>query len=201
MEDDTTEFVDYIPTAIRLAENRLFRELDIDFSTVLGPLTMTAGNQEVLKPTNHRVTHNIYASIGGERVRLIKKTEDFLYDYWPNIAVLGPPKYYADKDNSSWLVAPVPDLPYTIQVEGEVVPENLSLSNQENIFTELCPDLLFFSTLSEMCDWMRDDERKATWETKITMALTSANNEGRRSRRDDNTNVNNPTGGRNTKGL
>lgn len=196
-EDDTAEFLAYIPTAIGLAEDRLFRNLDFDFSNT-STTTTTGSSNELLKPSGHRLTHNLYLTVSDEKMRLKKKTEDFIYSYWPNSATTGVPKYYADKDNATWLLAPTPAGAYTITYEIIKKPTPLSPSNTTNIFTEYFPDSLFYATMSVMCEYMKDGDRKAEWEQKYSDAVNTANNEGRRYRQDDDTNNNNLQGGRNT---
>lgn len=195
-EDTSAEFVAYIPTAIQLAEERLFRNLSIDFSSTTS-VTTTNFVTTVAKPTGHRVTHNLYISVSGEKRRLVKKTEDFIYSYWPNSSTTGVPKYYADADVDNWILAPTPNSAYTITCEIVAKPAALSTLNTTNIFTEYYIDVLFYATMSAMADWMKDDAMKAKWDGLTNNAIDTINNEGRRYRQDDATNNNNPTGGRN----
>lgn len=196
-EDQSSEFAAYIPTAINLAEDRLFRLTDVDYSAV-ATVTTVIGSSSVAKPADHRVTHNLFMIVGLDRVPLMKKTEAFLLDYWPSAVDKAQPKYYTDLDNSNWMVAPTPDLIYQIRAEYEAKPTPLSPTNASNIISTLFPDLLLYASMSNMCEWMKDTNRKAEWEGKLQEALASVNNEGRRSRMDDNTHVQNLEGGRNT---
>lgn len=197
-EDTSSEFLTYLPTAIQLAEDRLFRIMDINFSKE-GILTTSNNQRDVTKPSDYRVTHDVYIEISGERQRLINKTEDFIKDYWPSLSETSVPKYYADKDLLTWMLAPTPNGVYNLYVEYEGPPTPLSPSNQTNVFIDMYPDVLTYAVMSNVCEWMKDDERKGVWEEKLAEALASTNNEGERQRHDDNTNVNNPIGGKNTK--
>lgn len=183
-EDDSDEFEAYLPTAIGLAEDRLFREVDIDFSKTD---TITTSNtvDTVAKPSDYRVGHNLYVTVSGSKVRLLKRTEDFLYDYWPSTSSTGTPKYYAEKDVDYFLLKPTPNATLTITVEYEFKPLPLSDSNTTNLWTDLYPDLLFYAAMSNICEWQKDPERKAEWEAKLQGGLNSVNNEGRRSRQED----------------
>lgn len=197
-EDTSTEFVAYLPTALSLAEDRLYRLIDIDLSKE-GTKTTANNVKDIDKFTDHRVTHNIFMEYEGNRVRLVNKTEDFVKDYWPSTTQTEVPKYYADKDAYTWIIAPTPNGAYNLIVEYEAQPVYLSDSEQTNILTERYSDLLTYALMSNVSEWMKDDERKGIWEEKLQEALASTNNEGVRQRHDDNTNVNNPIGGRNTK--
>lgn len=199
VEDDSAEFLSYIPTAIGLAEDRLFRILDINFTKLNTSLSLSAAVTDLAKPADWRVTRNFYIVVSNARTRLTKVSEDYLRDYWPISTQTDVPKYYCDKDRDTWTVAPTPDLSYQVNVEYEYKPTPLSGSNATNIFIDDYSDLLFYCSLSAVSEWMKDPEMKAEWEAKIVEALASANNEGRRQRQDDNTHVQNMENGQNTK--
>jgi len=184
-EDDTAEMAAYIPTAVRLAEERLFRNIDLDLSKTQTFLS-TQYQDYVAKPADYRVGYNFYVWIGNDRIRLIKRSEDFLNDYWPNVTRFDAPKYYADRDQSNFMLKPTPDAAYTLQLEYQFKPEPLSVSNQTNVWVEKFPDLLFYATMSGICEWQKDPERKQEWESKLQEAITSTNNEARRAYQEDN---------------
>lgn len=196
-EDSSAEFAAYLPTAIGLAEDRLFRELDFDFSSTTN-LSTTISTNTLTKPLGHRITHNLYVTNGSVKQRLIKKTEDFIYDYWPNATVTDVPKYYADRDDLTWILAPTPNATYTITAEIILKPTALSGTNATNNILKYFPDVLFNASISAMAEWMKDTELQNIYEQKLQSVLLSANNEGRRYRQDDNTKTNNPETGRNT---
>lgn len=196
-EDSSTEFAAYLPTAIGLAEDRLFRELDFDFSSTVN-LSTTISTNTLVKPSGHRITHNLYVTNGSVKQRLIKKTEDYIYDYWPNSSLTDVPKYYADKDDLTWVLAPTPNATYTITAEIIMKPTALSGTNLTNTILKYFPDVLLNASMSAMAEWMKDPELQSIYEQKLQSVLLSANNEGRRYRQDDNTKTNNPEVGRNT---
>lgn len=194
-EDTTTEFLAYFPRALDVAEERLYRLLDLDFSTE-ATISSTLGGVTLAKPANHRVTHNLYLVNSGERLRLVKKTKSFLRDYWPSLTENDVPKYYAEDDDLYYL-SPTPNAVYSLLCEFEAKPTALSVLNQTNVLTDKYSDLLFYATMSNLAEFMKDEARQATYEAKLTEGLSTADNEGRRLRMDDNTNVN--QSGRNTK--
>ncbi len=183
-EDDSAEFLAYLPTAIGLAEDRLFREIDIDLTTT-STLSLTPNVQTLAKPVDYRLGHNFYIVVNNEKTRLIKKTEDFLNDYWPNATLTAIPKYYAERDQDNFLFVPTPSAAYQVVVEYTAKPVALSSANATNVLITKYPDLLFYATLSNVCEWQKDPERKQEWEGKLQGALLSTNNEGRRFRQDD----------------
>lgn len=199
--DSSSEFADYVPVAIGLAEDRMFMVVDIDLSKDATVVTIN-GNALVTKPADYRVGHNAYLiDTNGNRVGLTKKTQDYLLDYWPSTTLKAQPKYYADQDLANFRFAPTPDAVYTIALEYEFRPTRLSVSNQTNVWTDRYPSLLFYMTQSAMCEWARDETRKAEYEQKIMEMLQPIQVDTDRFSRDDATNQHNPDGGRNRKSV
>jgi hypothetical protein len=59
-EDDSQEFLDYIPTAIYMAEERLMKELDTEGLLAQTTVTAVSGSALLSKPEGYRITHDIY---------------------------------------------------------------------------------------------------------------------------------------------
>ena len=186
-EDDSTEFADYLPTAINMAEDRMFRELELNYSVVSNSLSCTTSDQLIAKPTGLRVTNGIFITVSNEKIPLIKRGDTFCTDYWTNSATTGVPKYYTERDDDNWRVVPTPASNYALEVHYEAQPDYLvSGSNETNIYTDKYPDLLFYATMVNMCEWMKDTERKSEWENRYADAVNSVNGESLRNSKEDN---------------
>jgi hypothetical protein len=199
LEDDNAELVAYLPTAIGLAESALFKALDVDWSTTTDIATVASTNT-VSKPPGYRAGHNLYLTVSGSKIRLIKKTEDFIYDYWPNSSTVDVPKYYADKDSNTFLLAPTPAAIYTVTVEYETMPTALSSSQQTNRYTIDYPEALFYASVYEAASYLRNPEVASEYQSKMMTTIELINAQGARLRTDDAKNTANPQIGRNIKG-
>ena len=187
-EDDSSEFSSFIPTAINMAEDRLFRELNINYSVVTNSVTCTPGNQLVNKPSDLRVTTGLFVIVANETIPLIKRGDEFCSDYWPNAAITSVPKYYADRDIAQWRVVPTPNASYNLQAQYEAKPAYLSSSNQSNVYTERYADMIFYASMVNMCEFMKDTERKGEWDQRLQEAIQTVNNEGLLNSTEDNPN-------------
>ena len=79
-EDETDEFVNYIPTAIFLAEKRLMKELDIDGMKLTAVVTASANNQLLPKPDKYRFGYSLtLKTSAGDKVRPTKRQQTFIY--------------------------------------------------------------------------------------------------------------------------
>jgi hypothetical protein len=199
-EDDGTEFEDYVPTAVSLAEERLLKDLDTQGLKVSAVTTATQGSQILAKPSGYRFGHSLYFvnTSSSEIVAPGLKTDTFVRDYWPNTATEDVPKYYADLNNTEWVLAPTPDDNYVFTVQYVKSIDALGSANQTNYYTDFCSDALYYATMSFMADFMKDYQTIKVWENRYSLAIQSKNNEGRRSRRSDGTIPRNPEGGINT---
>lgn len=187
-EDDSSEFSTYIPVAIHLAEERLLKELDTLGTTKVSSLTATASSNSLTKPSGHRFTRDLRVTTSTGSITILeKKTNDYLRDYWPTVTSVGTPKYYADDNNTTFILAPTPASAYTITCQYIGQETHLSASNQTNYYTDFCSDSLFYATMSHMSEFMHDYSIVQIWEAKLQASLTGTNNEGRRNRRDDST--------------
>jgi hypothetical protein len=180
---DTTVF-NQLPKLINNAERRITRELKIlGFQT---PLTnnFTAGNPLVPKPNRWRETIsfnfgrlNTVTGQYTDRAPLLPRSYETLRRVWPDDSVVGLPKYFAEYDFNTWLVAPTPDQAYPFEVLFWEMPPLLDDVNQSNWITNYAPDLMLYSALMECSPFLKNDERVQTWEKLFDRNLAAVANQ------------------------
>lgn len=206
-EDDSQEFERYIPTAIHLAEQRLVKELDTEGLHHTASIVGTASSNILEKPSGYLFSYDLnyrVSNINSERKFVTKKSDDYVKEYWPvgrtstDEYPHGLPKYYADLNNTQFIVAPAMNENYVFTLEYSKQVSALSSTVQSNYYTEFVSDALFYATMSNMAEFMKDYEVQPIWENKYNRAMETKNNEGRRARRDDGTSPQSPERSRNT---
>jgi len=200
-EDTSQEALDYIPSAIRAAELRLSKDIDTIGLKQNFEIPLSTGNRVVTKPAGFRFSFDafLYDSSSGKEKLLKHVNDDYLRDFWPYPSQTAEPRFYAqDYENTSILVAPTPDKPYTLRLSCAADVAPLSPSNQTNYFTTYCGEVLFYAAMIEMAQFNRNDKQKADFQEMYTNAILALNNQGRRGRRDDGMPPRNPSGGQNT---
>ena len=195
-EDDGVEFLMYIPTAVDLAEERLFKELDLmDLETkVTGTLSAATLN----KPAGYRFGNHFAITVAGKKKLLKKRLEDYIIDYWPDPAVTDIPEYYCDLSSTQFLVAPTPSASYTYEIKCTGQPTKLSVSNPTNYFITNCKDILYAACMSEMARFMKAWSQQESFEAIYANARDTFNIEMMRRRRDNGEVPQNPSGGPNS---
>lgn len=199
-EDTGTELLSYMPVAVDNAEQRLTREIDVLDFVYYQQIAVSASTPTFNKPSGHRLTYSMrYVDpTTGRGTVLTRKQDDYLDEYWPQPTSVGTPRYYSDQNASLFKIAPCTSTDSYVEVRGVMKPTGLSTSNQTNFFTQKYPDALFYATMMEVALWQRNDNLFQKFSELYIAARDSANNEGRRQRRDNGSPVNNPEPGINT---
>ena len=157
----TNDFIEH-------AEMRLYRELDIDPFKKNATATLTSGTPFVTLPGSIPANFStiryitIYSpsgSLGGltdnERIVLDKRDASYLSEYWPNRQSTGVPRYYANYDENSIIVAPTPNAAYTMDLEYNAQPTGLSSSTTTTWLSNNAPTALLYACLVEAFKFLK----------------------------------------------
>jgi len=184
-ENDGTEFVNYIPNMVNRAEERLTRDLDDYGLVTYTSVAVSSGNNLVTLPSGTRILKNLNITVSGTRINLLQRTDEYVRDYWPVSASTGTPQYYARRNNTTLLLAPTP----VSTVDGEVVhisrPTTLTSTTNTNYFTDFCYDALFNASMVEAMVFQKDYQTASLFEQRYKEAVSTLQNQARRTRRDD----------------
>lgn len=170
-ERDDTPFTTQIPRFIMLAENRLASEAKgLGFLKVT---TFTFSSANFAKPSRWRETLSFMITTSTGVKFLYSRDYTYCRTYWPDQALTGVPKYYADYDYTNFLVVPTPDLTYTSELSYYERPTPLSATSQTNWTTEYAPQLLLYATLLEAQPFLKLQERIPEFQTLYDRALSA----------------------------
>ena len=186
MENDGTEFSNETDNFIGLSEQRIVRDIDPQAFTTSAYSSFNVNDRFVTKPTDALIIrHILYLDSDSKRNFLEKKTDEFIYDYWPTSATTGTPKYWTDYNDTELLVAPTPSAALTIEMSYVQRLDTLSSSNTTNWLTINAQELLLFGSLMEACTFSKNREDLQIYSQRYNAAVDSINNQTRRRRRDD----------------
>jgi hypothetical protein len=188
-EDDSAEFLQFIPTAIDLAEQKISREMDTLGITFVATVSASTGDPYLTKPSGYKTGQDMWYTTSTGRTLVRKKTYSYVMDYWPVASSVGEPKYYADVDNTRFIVAPTPVSAFNFEVRYQGRPTPLTTSNQTNYFTDFCSDALYYATMVEMAKFMRNYKMLEVYQGQWENSRVTLVNEARRQRMDNNSNT------------
>lgn len=180
-----TDYSAQLENIIDRAERRLTRDLDNfglvrDFYT-----TLSIATPWLPKPTNTLVVKALAIQDGGRRTNLLMKTNEWLLEYWPDRTSVGTPKYYANYDQDTLILAPAPASTNNIEMQFVVRPSALSASETTNFYTNFCANALFNAAMVETAYWMKNPQMGQMWMGRYQEEVALLRNEARRTRRDD----------------
>lgn len=186
-ERDDVDYVAAIPGIISLAEYSIAAQLKTLLQLVVVE-TNLATNQTVLnKPARWRKT--VSMKVNGEPVLL--RSQDYVSQYLAE-SDLGQPKVYAEYDFSNWNFAPAPNKNYPVEIIFYQVPQPLDQNNQQNLFTETCPQLMLYASMYHAMVFLKALDKIQTWKQYFQDELGAIKKEDNSRRVDRNTSIQEP---------
>jgi len=141
---------------IKNAEHTIFRAVDVDDERFYSTSNCIIGNRYVSIPSECRVIRyvqllndNVSPNI---QVFLEQRDVSFMAEYYntPSTASASLPKYWANWNETCWVVAPTPDTAYEITMAFNKEPTSLTDSSKSTTGTYISnkyPDLLLYACL------------------------------------------------------
>ena len=165
-----TDLDDKIPDFVRLAEERLRRDLRIRQMLKVATADTTAEDATVSLPSDFLAMKDIHIDTTPVRVLQFQNTSNFFRN--ARTTETGVPTMYTLL-GSEFQFAPKPDSAYTLRMVYYYKPDFLSDSNSSNLFLTTAPDLLLYGALAEAEPYLMNDERLATWSALYDRGLAS----------------------------
>jgi hypothetical protein len=129
VQSTETTFVNQLPRFILNAEERILKECQLDVFRKSSQGTASSGNSFLSKPSDFLSQNSLSVINGSSKEFLLYKQVTALQDYTPNPATTGTPLYYADWDESTFLLAPTPDTAFTMELHYFYRPQSITLSS------------------------------------------------------------------------
>jgi len=113
---------------IRSVELDIAGKVDYDDLRKYSTSNFTSGNRYVSLPSDLTIIRSIQVISGATRTFLEKRDTSFISEY-NNGGATGLPKYWASWDEFNFLVAPVPDSAYQVQINYITDPPQFTSTN------------------------------------------------------------------------
>jgi len=125
-ENDETTFVNNIPLMIRLAEERILKNVSLNLFQKNQFGNMTSSNEYLATPSDFLAPFSLSIDVDGDKEFLLFKDLDFVQSYTPDATTTGQPKYYAQFDVDNFIIAPTPDANYTVDIHYLYRPASIT---------------------------------------------------------------------------
>jgi hypothetical protein len=145
---------------VQNAENRIYREINIDAYKLYASAVTVVGNTTISVPTGLRnIRYVELIDSSGNISNLIQKDSSWLAEYNPSpssTSSYAEPKYWANWNGITWFVAPTPDNNYTINIAYYQQPASITSSTTSTSYVSVyAQDLLLYASLSETYKYLK----------------------------------------------
>jgi hypothetical protein len=157
-EVDSNVFTSTIVNGFILdAEWRIQRDVDSDNNRKYATATIIAGQPYVSTPLltdQTLIIREAQILYNGEYYQVEYRDTGFINEY-NNTQGQGLPKYFSYWDEQNIVLAPIPDLTYTMQLNYTLKPAGLSVSNTTTYLSQQFPSGLLYACLVEAYGFLK----------------------------------------------
>ena len=158
VQSTETTFASQLPRFILNAEERILKECQLDVFRKSVQGSVSSSNKFLTKPTDFLAQNSLSVVNNSSNEFLLYKQVTMLQDYTPNPATTGVPKYYADWDDTSFLLAPTPDSNYTMELHYFYRPTSITTSADGTSWLGTNAELgLLYGSLVEAYTFMKGE--------------------------------------------
>ena len=157
-QNTETSFTTQLPTFIVNAEERILKECQLDVFRKNSQGSATNGNEYLEKPTDFLSQNSLSCISSSTKTFLLYKQVTFLQDYTPDPATTGTPKYYADWDESTFLLAPTPNADFSMELHYFYRPPSITTSSDGTSWLGTNAELsMLYGSLVEAYTFMKGE--------------------------------------------
>lgn len=177
-----------INTFLVIVENKVQRELDLDAFRKFQFSSFTIGSPFITVPPDFAFERGVQIKdqITNDRTWLEQRDTTFIDEYNVDRSDTGKPKYYANWDDNTLIVAPTPDAAYEIELWYNKTPDRLSSTNTTTWLSTNAPEVLIYGTVVEAFSYLKNPPYVQLYEQKYAQAVQNlAQTQMGRKRRDE----------------
>lgn len=157
-QNTETTFTNNLTRFILNAEERIFKEVELDDFRKNVTGTATQSNKFLTKPTDFLAPFSLSVVNSSANEFLLYKHVTFIQDFTPNPATTGTPKYYADWNEAAFLMGPTPDTNYTVELHYFYRPQSITASSDGTSWLGTNAELaLMYGSLVEAYTFMKGE--------------------------------------------
>ena len=181
LDSTETSFVTNLPTFITTTEERILKSVQLDDFRKNQVGNFTASGPYLECPTDYLSPFSMAVIDSSSNYNyLLLKQVSFIRDYTPNASTTGQPKYYAEFDNNTFIVAPTPDSTYEVELHYYYRPASLTSTtgSETTWLSENAPNAILYGSLVEACTYLKNYESIPVYESKFQEAILGLKNLG-----------------------
>jgi hypothetical protein len=126
-QNEETSFVSNLPLFIRIAEERILKNVQLTLFRKNSTAAMTINNQYLAAPSDFLAPFSLsFTDAANDKYFLEYKEVNFIQEFNPDDTTVGAPRYYAFFDISNFIIGPTPDGSYAVELHYFYRPVSLT---------------------------------------------------------------------------
>lgn len=125
LENEETSFVANIDDFTRLAEEEIYRQVQLHDLKTLATTTTNTGDRYLATPSDFLAAYSMAVKDGDEYTVLLSKDVSFMREAFPDTTATGKPRFYSLLDDKNFILGPTPDDEYEIEMNYFFEQESL----------------------------------------------------------------------------
>jgi len=173
-QNTETSFVTNLPTLIVQAENRIIKSVELPNFRQNVTGTLTSGNPYLSTPSDYLYPFSLAVLDSSNNYDyLLNKDVSFIREAYPTASTTGSPKFYAQFDDDTFIVAPTPDANLTVELHYFYIPQSITVaSSGESWLGTNATEALLYASLVEAYTFMKGEpDIMANYEKRFQEAL------------------------------
>jgi hypothetical protein len=173
-QNTESTFVTNLPTLIVQAENRIIKSVELPNFRQNVTGTLTSGNPYLSTPSDYLYPFSLAVLDSSNNYDyLLNKDVSFIREAYPTASTTGSPKFYAQFDDDTFIVAPAPDANLTVELHYFYIPQSITVaSSGESWLGTNATDALLYASLVEAYTFMKGEpDIMANYEKRFEEAL------------------------------
>ena len=180
-ENNETSFISNLPLFIRLTEERILKNVQLGLFRKNVAGQMTASDKYLAMPSDFLAPFSLaFTDSNSETVFVDYKDPEFIQSYNPNPATTGVSRFYAEFNDSTFIIAPTPATNLDFELHYFYRPTSLTSAGDTGTtwLSTNAPNAMLYGSLVEACTYLKNYEVIPSYEQKFQEALLGLKNLG-----------------------
>ena len=159
-ENTETTFVTHMDDFIKLSEERILKNVQLQLFRKNTTGTMTSSNQYLAMPSDFLAPFSLSITSSSVKTFLQFKDVNYVQSFNPNSSTTGTPRYYAIFDITNFIIGPTPDSGYTSELHYFYRPASLTVAGDSGTtwLSENATLALLYGCLTEAYTYMKGEQ-------------------------------------------
>ena len=175
-ENTETTFVTHMDDFIKLSEERILKNVQLQLFRKNTTGTMTSSNQYLAMPSDFLAPFSLSITSSSVKTFLQFKDVNYVQSFNPNSSTTGTPRYYAIFDITNFIIGPTPDSGYTSELHYFYRPASLTAAGDSGTtwLSENATLALLYGCLTEAYTYMKgEQDLMAEYEKRFSEAMVA----------------------------